>query len=689
MPTFTVRVEVRNDEGIGRGDDINPGDGSFDVAIPHGTYKAWVRPDSTEWVGLVTSPFVVPPGSTYAFTAPLTLLPRNATITGTVTSGGSGVEGVPVSAWRTDGPGWAEATTISSGGYILAVSAGTWQVRPALPSAGLPYLYTGQPQEVTVPDGGTVPDVDFSLLATDAHIQGTLVDEQGSPVTDATGWAGARDTVSPTIRTAAPIEDGTFDLNVPGGATYDTAVRLPADSDYIAGPPQTVSVGLSQTAQVTITLKAKNAKIAGALWDRRNQVVVPGVDAEVFAWSNWAWLNTAVNPGNGAYSLDVSAGIWALDYRVDPTANYVALRDRRNVPVQAGQIFPAPLPVAERDASLGDTVLDPQGAALAGATVIADGIGPEISEVRVATTSGNDGRFSMDLPHGWYNVRATLGPESGYINPATGRVRLAAGQTITDVVLRFRQPDAVISGTLSLSGGGGSGQVLLWAWSADDGYTKATAYLTETYSLNVISNTTWHVGAVYQDGAQYWITRTVVALGAGGAEQDLVLDGPNPLPAPVVVTFDASTEQYVELADGTSVYIPAGAMPVSGTVTLHIVPIATLPHQRHANVFRYGYAFTASDEDGQPITENFNQNVVISFAYTEQELINAGIEEGELKPAYFSTTTSQWTFPQSYVVDTANNQVAMQIDHFTDFALTASGSEAHTVYLPTIMKNAP
>jgi hypothetical protein len=62
----------------------------------------------------------------------------------------------------------------------------------------------------------------------------------------------------------------------------------------------------------------------------------------------------------------------------------------------------------------------------------------------------------------------------------------------------------------------------------------------------------------------------------------------------------------------------------------------------------------------------------------------AGIAEHLLKPAYFSTTTNEWTFPESYVVDTAANRVVMQIDHFTDFALT--GEAGFSVFLPTTLK---
>jgi hypothetical protein len=163
-----------------------------------------------------------------------------------------------------------------------------------------------------------------------------------------------------------------------------------------------------------------------------------------------------------------------------------------------------------------------------------------------------------------------------------------------------------------------------------------------------------------------------------------VLTGPHPKPAPVAVTFDASRPHRILLADGTHIYIPAGAMPVEGLVTLHIVPIATLPHQRHANVYRYGYAFTAVDEEGQPITEHFNQEVIIGFAYDDRELWQQGIAERFLKPAYFSTTTNQWTFPESYVVDTETDRVMMQIDHFTDFALV--GEPGFWTFLPLVLK---
>ena len=77
--------------------------------------------------------------------------------------------------------------------------------------------------------------------------------------------------------------------------------------------------------------------------------------------------------------------------------------------------------------------------------------------------------------------------------------------------------------------------------------------------------------------------------------------------------------------------------------------------------------------------------MVIRFKYMQYELADLGLREGRLKPAYFSTTTQSWTVPDSYVVDTDNNWVVMQIDHFTDFSLL-NGVETFAAFLPTVSK---
>jgi hypothetical protein len=683
-PPFTVTVRIQTDAGIGRSQIIDPGDGSFDIPVPHGDYKVAVLTGDPAYMGPVVPPIRVLPNSTYDL-GTLTLLERNATISGTITGGTDPVSDIPVIAWRPDTPGWADTRSGPDGSYVLPVVEGTWLVKPA-PEPDQPWLYAGEPLEVEVPDGGAVAAVDFALTATDAEISGILVDEQGTPVTDVEGWVQAINSSDPAVQKGAPVRDGTFTVLVPAG-TYHVSLKLPAGTPWLAAPAQDVVASSGSATTITLTLRARDAAIAGALWDSRNEVVVTGVNAQVMGWSEGAWVRTAVNPGNGVYRLDVASGIWTLGYHLDPTSNYVALRHRRNYPVASGQTVPAPLPIAAKDGLIAGIVRDPNGDPLVGGAVIADGLGGRLGDLSLSTISGEDGSFGLRVPHGHYLVRATLGGATGWINPASLNVVVPEGGSVIGLELQFTEPDATISGTVTLVGGGHTGTVKLWAYSLDDGYTKAEAELGGIYTLDVISNSAWFVGAAYQEGLSYWLATARVDVPAGGAALDLELDGPYPLPAPVTVRFDASEEQYVELADGTGIYIPAGAMPASGTVTLHVTPIATFPHQRHANVYRYGYAFTAADGNGQPIEQEFNQDVLITFSYDEAELLAMGISEQWLKPAYWSTTTDNWTFPESYVVDTVANVVAMQIDHFTDFALTSAAG--YRLFLPLVLRQAP
>ena len=200
----------------------------------------------------------------------------------------------------------------------------------------------------------------------------------------------------------------------------------------------------------------------------------------------------------------------------------------------------------------------------------------------------------------------------------------------------------------------------------------------------LIAGNTATVGAVLETDHSFFATRTTLFV-AGNADLDLLLNGPFAKPGPVSVSFAANEAQSLQLADGTRIFIPAGAMPVTGMVTLHITPIATFAHQHHARLYKYGYAFIATDEQGTPIMANFDQNVVITFAYDEAALVALNLREEGLRPAYFSTTTNSWTIPDSYVVDTEANRVTMQIDHFTDFSLLG-GSQVYEVMLPTIVR---
>lgn len=686
-PPFTVTVSLHNDEGVGLRAQADPLDGSFDLAVPNGGYKVVVHPQNQGYLGPAVDPIHAPPNGALDL-GTLTLLPRDAVISGTIRTDGSPVAGIPVVAWRQGIPGSLRTTSGLDGAYALAVSEGRWHVQPA-PGADQAYLYTGAGEQVDIQAGGVAPEVDFDLLAADAIISGVLVNESGEPVIDAYGWAAAYQVRAPEIHNGAPIEAGLFSIHVPAG-TYNLAAHLPTGGPYTSAGERRVTVGSGGSVNVTLTVQVKDAQISGALWDPRNQDVVEGVAGWVGAWFGENWAAAPINDGNGSYRLGVAAGLWHLDYQIDPQAGYAKINSPLNVPVQSGQTAVAPLGILPKDGTISGVVLAPDGAPLAGATLLAKGIGPHIQNIWLQATSGQDGRFSIAAPHGRYRLGAAFN-QPDWLKPYERQVEVLPGGVSGGHILQFRQADMLVSGILTVTNAVEAGQVHVWAWSDDGAFTRERFPVeldgdtaSGPYQLGLISGTAWRLGAVFETSSQYWFGQARIPASDSDLLQDIVLHGPYPKPAPVVVTFDSATPQHISLADGTHIFVPAGAMPVEGMVTLRIVPLAALPHQQHANVYRYGYTFLATDQNGEPIEAHFNQDVVISFKYEDAELVGLHIHESWLKPAYFSTTTDRWTFPESFVIDAQANRVVMQIDHFTDYALTSI--EGYAVYLPLTMR---
>lgn len=680
-PPFTVTVGLRNNEGHGRHTTIAPADGSFELHVPHGNYILHVQPHDPAYFGPPPQPIYAPISDTLNV-GTLTLIERDATISGVVqNAAGEGVGGVGITAWTRDHLG-TQTMTNPDGSYVLAVSAGEWQAKPHTPPE-MPYVYLGTAVSVTLTSQQHITGVNFTLTEANNQVAGQLVTLQGHPVA-AAGWAAAANEGGPV--NGAPIDGGSFTIYLPDG-DYQVGVHLPSRSHWIPGGPQPVSVSGGQMVSLTVPVIPKNAHIIGALWDPRHEIVPTGVNGHVMADNPFAWVNDAINPANGTYHLGVSAGLWHLSYNVAPSSGYVPLDHHTVVPLEAGQTLAVPLPVAQRDSLITGVVLKPGGVPMPGAVVVADGLGGQIGQVTLRAQTDSNGEFRLHVPYGAYNLHAhhAEAPDV-WLHPAQHAVIARPGQPTTGLVLQFRQPDVTLTGTVSLATEGmGDGRVHIWAYSEDGAATHTAVSLGETYELGLLSNMRWHIGAVLETPHSFYAVRTHIVMGSSDETLNLALSGPFPKPGPVVVTFDASQPQHIALADGTDIFVPAGAMPVAGQVTLHITPIATFPHQHHARLYKYGYAFIATDATGAPITSHFNQNVIIRFSYDEAALHELNLREDRLKPAYYSTSTQSWTIPDSYVVDTQNNLVTMQIDHFTDFSLL-NGTAVYEVMLPLVSR---
>jgi hypothetical protein len=687
-PPFKVTIALHNDEGVGRKTEIDPIDGGFDLSLPNGSYKVDIHADDPGYVGPLIESIVLPAEGTIDL-GTITLLARDAVVSGNILVDGSPVSGIPVVGWRSGVPGSLRTTSGPDGQYALAVAEGVWHLQPA-PGPEQPYIYEDSGEEVTVSPGGQITDIDFSVLAADATILGTTVDEIGDPLIDVFGWAAAFQQGSPQVHNGAPIESGSFIIHVPAG-TYRVAAHLPADSPYNSSAEKQVVAVSGEQTEITLTVKTKNAQINGALWDPRNEKVVSGVDGMVGAWSGGSWEAVPIREGNGTFNLDVASGLWHLNFRIDPESGYAKLGGPWNIGVAEGRTAIVPLPIAPKDGKIQGTVLGPNGDPIPGAVVIAKGVNLVVNDLWTRTISQPDGSFSIDVPNGRYRL-AAAGGEPDWIPPIEELIDVQPGNVSGGHTLQFQVAGNTISGALTISSTLEGGEALVWAWSEEGGYSHSRATLTSNgfamsgaYTLDILSNKKWNVGAVFETNNQYWFGRSEVEVGELPAVQNISLRGPYPKPAPVVMTFDASQPQQIQLGDGTYIFIPAGALPVEGSVTLRIVPVATLPHQQHTNIYKYGYAFLASDADGEAIETHFNQEVLISFPYQEAELNALHIHEQWLKPAYFSTTMDRWIFPENFVVDLEANRVSMQIDHFTDYALTTPQSPS-LLFMPVTIK---
>lgn len=679
VPPFTVTVGVRNNEGLGHSEMVDPSDGSFSINVPNGPYMLYVRSEDPGYAGPEATRIRVRRNSTYD-AGSIELIERDSTISGVVQDeSGDGIEGVDIIAWTRDAQG-TRTETGPDGSYTLSVVAGDWKIRPGVPDE-YPYIYSGEVATATIGSSEAITGQTFILQSANNVVIGQLTLNDAPISTN--GFVRASDEEGPV--NGAGIDGGSFTLYLPDGE-FRLKANLSTDSEYLIGRPTTMTVSGGSSTTVTIPVVERNSTIAGVLWNPRAESVVTDVAAAVIVSNDDARQTTVINEENGTYQIGVNDGLWYLGYRVAPQSGYVALGRSGVIPTEADEQVNIRLPVLPRSSQMAGTVSDPDGNPLANAAVIVEGVSPLLRRVTLRTLSDDTGAFSIDLPYGLYRVRSAYddAAENGWLNPVDRQVLLPSDSNITDLELAYRATDAAVTGSLSISGTGDmTGTVSIFAYNGEGAATKTTAEMGGTYTLPVESGHTWTIRAFFEEELSFYEARTSVEV-TGTTNLDIALDGPITKPGPVSVTFDADEDQELSLADGTTIFIPAGAMPVGEgeSVTIHITPIATLPHQNSARLYKYGYAFIAMDENGNQISSNFNQNVLITLSYTDEELERLELDEDRLIPSYYSTTTESWAEPESYVVNTDDNTLSLQIDHFTDYTLLNTAPSYNT-FMPS------
>ena len=689
--------EIRNDAGLGP-------DYGFHIPVPDGWYELVVHLSHGEVQGPEPVPvFVGPEQSLDA--GDIELLLKDAAIAGRVRDKlGNPVEGVPVAGWQPEGVGWGRAETNASGVYTMPVIGGDWFVEPQ-PGPELPYVFRGAPSLVSVAPGGTMSGVDFTLASAEARIEGIAVDANTSErIWGLEGWAFAE--LGPEFFTDAPMSDGAFELKVEGGRSYIIGVDLPPHAPYVSGGTGPVAVGVGAAVPIVLPLEPKDAAIEGHLVDGLTGLPpTEPVWAEVFGEdAEGHWVAVDVDPAISEYRLEVISGTWELRAWVDVESGYVAVPATTLVTVQSGQTVPQDFEVWPVRSTISGQVLKPDGTPV-DAYVFAEGDSPFVGHFEVSTWSDTSGNFELLVPEGAYVVGAGLPGDEletlGWLNPTPVDVPwVSAGSPVTGLELRFLQLDGVINGTVSFAGGISvtpTHAAYVWGWAESGEWAETEAALiagtsTFTYSMRVVSDTIWHVGAVYEDwdnGVFYESPERLAPVppSTGQVTRNLDLGGPWPLPQPFIISFDGTQMQTIIMPDGVELSIPPGSLVVSGTVTLFVFPTQELRPEPGQEIVGAGYEIWAIDQSGQEITQ-FNKNVVMTFHYpTDAALAAQGVSETLLVPVYYSTLVGNWILADSYIVDTANNEIVLQIGHFTTFGLMSTEAADNRMYLPLVLRD--
>ena len=82
-----------------------------------------------------------------------------------------------------------------------------------------------------------------------------------------------------------------------------------------------------------------------------------------------------------------------------------------------------------------------------------------------------------------------------------------------------------------------------------------------------------------------------------------------------------------------------------------------------------GYTITPKDANGNEVKDmSGGGSITITMPYTDADVTAAGVDETKLKFGSFNTTSQAWeTFPTT--VDTTNNLLVAQVDHFSSFGV--------------------
>ncbi len=680
--------------------------GGFTLGVTEGTYTVGSfvpgMPPSAEVSVVVTSDattYLKIGGATTAITpaaAATTFILKVAkpdySISGKVTDGTNVAQGASVFARRTDGQGFANAITDSSGNYTLYVSNGTWSVGAFLPRYGQlneqTVIISGASQSsvnFTPTDTGTFYAVSGRVYK-DLNTNGSY--DSGEELTG----AFVRISGNRTFNEAITDSEGKYTFNVPAGNNYVLRAFAPsigelgslaafnvtadvANKDFVTATPQTVTFAFSTSVSAFIDLNTATG--TGARLNMNN-----GTSTSVSVPLGVYKVNIFVS-GLNLGASDVAGTTGATVY--NSTTGFVT--------VDGAESLTVTLPALR---TVNGTVTD-------GTTVIANAwveMARPGTSLNSGTKTASDGTFTLKVADSAtaYNINAMSpgffrSPSQLLVNGSS-----PAAQTLTMTAASTK-----ITGQV-LIGSSGAASAYVRAEKQGGGFAGTQADTNGNYQLFVTSGI-WKVFAMAEGYAETAFGSNPVTVGTADVSgKNITLSSRFSLTPPRTKSITPSSGGTIEessslsgfASTGTKLTIPPNALGSDSSTGKVEIKETNNARQTSTALPVAGKAkeLKATDSSGASIL-TFRSDVTVEMSYTPAELtgarsatdssLNTKAEVDTLKMAYLDSTADNWvdlptsitykdssgttvTSPASDLSNVSTITIAASTNHFSSFA---------------------
>ncbi|MEK7099379.1 MAG: Ig-like domain-containing protein, partial [Patescibacteria group bacterium] len=483
-------------------------------------------------------------------------------------------------------------------------------------------------------------------------------------------------------RYAETDKDGSFQMSMPPGTYVLEAYPPHGRDDLSRAASRKVTIVAGETKTENIVFRSAIKIITGTV---RLEDGTPVADAEVAAYATETrqWKNTSTDAA-GSYTLKVGMGSWMVGVypRDEKTAKwrwYGKPQPARFGRTDAAETITRNFSAAAEDATLTISAVDEAGVPIANAGIIADTYSGASAKSEGSPPqfriTGRDGTVVFSLRAGTYYLRGYVPQDRAYFNPDEQSITLA-GSVARDLKLVFKKKQTArsltIRGTVKTDEGVPV-DAFIWAWSERGGSATTRADAGGAFSLTVLPDTRWHMGAGKEyKGLPYKSAELVVDVKQDAVVLDLVLakHALVPLPSAVSITGTVAQQVVAQATDGAAIVVPPGASGTTGSVQVEIKPTIEAPVQAGTDVVSTVYDVTIHDAAGNPVTA-LKDEAQITIPYDEAELKAQGVTEDAIVPSYFDEKAGAWVHLEGCTIDTERNVAVCAVDHLTRFAITA------------------